>query len=312
MSKDYPTARSAPKRLKIAITGASGFLGRVMARESEERGHEVLRLSRRAADAVVAVDWDQSPEILAGQLRGFAPDCVIHCAGSASVAASLEAPHLDLQASVGTWTHLLEALRFSGVNPLVLFPSSAAVYGNPDKLPVDERAALQPISPYGRHKKIAESLAEEYRARFGLNVVVLRLFSVFGPTQKRLLVRELFEKHTGGPGAVEIGGSGQETRDFLSEWCVADAMLQLSSQPKTTGEWVFNLASGVERSIMEVACEMRTITQSGKEIICLQQARPGDPARWHADTQRIRLRLPGWSPLPFDVALQRTVADWMS
>ncbi len=303
--------------MKVVVTGASGFLGRVMSRESSLRGHHVMVISRKGEDieqtstAVRSVSWRQPPQVLAKLLSEFSPDCIIHCAGSASVAASLISPYDDHQASVGTWLHLLEAVRLSKTKPLVVLPSSAAVYGNPAELPVSEGSPLYPISPYGLHKKIAEDIAAEYREHFGLNVLIVRLFSVFGPTQKRLLVWELYNKFCGTQEIAEIAGTGHETRDFLSEWCVADAILQLATKSAEIPS-VINLASGTERSVIQVANILRLLTNSDKSVICLNQPRPGDPTQWQADTSRLSSLLPEWKPMAFDEALGRTIAAWQS
>jgi UDP-glucose 4-epimerase len=306
--------------MRIAVTGGSGFLGSVLSREASRMGHEVMVWTQQGPPAgseaagTLHLTWEASPAGLAGHISAFAPDCIIHCAGSASVADSLKDPHADLRASLGTWSVLLEEVRLSGGRPLVIFPSSAAVYGNPAALPVREDAPRRPVSPYGMHKKLCEDLAAEYLAHFGVPTLVLRLFSVLGPSQKRLLVRELYERCAADTGDVVIAGTGGETRDFLSEWCVADAMVSLAALSKQTGSEVpgsvLNLASGEERTVLEVAHCMRDLVCPGRPVSCRGEARPGDPVRWHADVAGIKKLVPAWRPLPFRTALERTVAAW--
>ena len=310
MSKETPSAPADRTGRRMLVTGASGFIGRIVAREAAAE-HEVFKGSRRAASQPdeITIDWDSPPAELAAHIARIAPDCIVHAAGSASVAASIDEPEKDRAASLGTWSHLLEAVKLSGLKPRVIFPSSAAVYGNPASLPVSEEAPLHPISPYGRNKTACES----HECRCDARIIIARLFSVFGPSQKRLLVHELFEKFTGASPEVMIGGTGNESRDFLSEWCVARAMVQLATckLPADAGTpLILNLASGEEHSILNVANTMAGLLGSRKNIRCLGRVREGDPLHWRADITRLRNVLPGWQPLPFREALDRTLRIW--
>ncbi|WP_170157517.1 NAD-dependent epimerase/dehydratase family protein [Roseimicrobium gellanilyticum] len=315
MSMPPLTPGSQPS-MRLLVTGAAGFLGRVMVREARAAGHEVWAAGRHqpAGSQALPIDWDQHPEVLAGHLHEIRPDCIIHGAGSASVAQSMQSPHEDLRASFGTWSHLLEAVRISKLKPLVIFPSSAAVYGDPESLPVREEAPLHPISPYGWHKMLCECLAREHHDHFGLPVVITRLFSVFGASQHRLLVWELFDRFRGSGATVDIDGTGEETRDFLSEWDVSSALLMLASKRDTFAQrgtpWIFNLASGQQRSILDMAHAIGAGLQSDKPIRCLNRKRPGDPLHWEACTERLETFLPEWRPLAFPQALQQTLHHW--
>lgn len=321
MSKESPHTGTQKLPVRIAVSGVSGFLGGVVARAAHAQGHKVMgwtsegSVPRFASACARHETWNTSVESLAGHLRAFRPQCIVHCAGSASVASSLQSPYADLQASFGTWSLLLEAVRVSGERPLIIFPSSAAVYGNPSTLPVKEDAPLLPISPYGTHKKLCEELAASYHRHFGIPVVVLRLFSVFGPSQRRLLVHELFERCSSSADHLMIAGTGAETRDFLSEWCVSDAILSVARLHGDSGNLpalprILNLASGEEHSVFDVATRLRDLVCPERPITCLGQELTGNPSRWHADTSALRRLIPHWQPLPIQIAMERTVAEW--
>lgn len=258
--------------------------------------------------------WPDDSSSLAEAISKSRPDVIFHGAGSASVVRSFADTEADRAASVGTWSNLLEAIRLSGMNPLILFPSSAAVYGNPDQLPVCETAPLRPISPYGRHKVECEDLARKYRDEHGLQVVVLRLFSLFGPRQKRLLVRELFEQASSPSAEVSLQGTGNETRDYLSAKDFGSAVVHLAERYRNGGlpsePWIFNLASGTETSVRELAESIASDCGSAKEVVCRNEVRPGDPVRWVADMTAFRHVCPEWNPRPFGDALQETIATW--
>ncbi|MFL6211412.1 MAG: NAD-dependent epimerase/dehydratase family protein [Pyrinomonadaceae bacterium] len=251
---------------------------------------------------------------LAGILRAFAPDVVLHGAGTASVAASLETPLDDLRAAVLTWANMLDAVRRSGLRPVILFPSSAAVYGNLAELPAREETPTQPISPYGFHKAACELLAREYADCFGLRTVVCRLFSLFGAAQRRLLVWELYRQCAGSDATVWLAGTGAETRDYLHIDDVAAALIALAtSQTRTTDEGrclSVNVASGVETSVLALARQVRDLVAPTKEIRCRGTARPGDPLAWRADITTLRALAPHWQPQPLAAALMRCVAQW--
>jgi UDP-glucose 4-epimerase len=278
---------------KVLITGANGFIGGSLANAWVCDGARVVGLCRRSAAASgldPRIEMQTSSftlDELAAELRRIEPDVLFHAAGTASVAESLENPNKDFAATVALFQTVLEATRRSGTRPVVVYPSSAAVYGNPEILPVSENAAVRPLSPYGYHKAMAELLAQEYAACFDIPVLVVRLFSVFGARQRRLLVWELFRKLRE-EAEVEVQGTGQEIRDFLAVEDVATAVAALARAVSSTrGCTIANVASGRGTSVRDMAELMRRLTGSEKRIAYANQRRPGDPDRWIADIARL-------------------------
>lgn len=304
--------------MKILVTGSRGFVGGSVGRFAAAAGHDVLGIARSSQPEP---DWPgryAQSDVLSGSLldllNDFAPDLVLHAAGTASVGGSLSAPLEDFQAAVLTWANLLENVRKSGVRPLVVFPSSAAVYGSPDTLPVAEDAPVNPVSPYGFHKAACELIAREYAECFGLNVLVCRLFSLFGPRQRRLLVWEIFEHLRGPEPTVRLQGTGLETRDYLHIDDLASALLALAAHPafaEASGTArLINLGSGQETSVLDLARWMSALQGGDKPVACLGHDRPGNPARWSADTRRLRSLLPAWEPAPLADGLARCMNFW--
>jgi UDP-glucose 4-epimerase len=292
--------------MRLLVTGARGFVGFAVAEAAASRGWEVCGIGRAAQ---APENWsghyswaDVAHSDLTPLINGFKPDVVFHGAGSASVGQSFATPVDDLRASVLTFASLLDAVRRSNQRPAVLFPSSAAVYGNPSHLPISETAPTKPISPYGFHKLQCEMLAEEYRACFGAKVIVCRLFSLFGPRQKRLLVWELFRQFTSEKPFVQLEGTGKETRDFLSAGDAASAIIELAEQC-IDGTWngsnTFNIGSGEETMVMALANTLAAILGSEKPIQPGEATRVGDPARWQADITRLKrlVRIFPFAPL---------------
>ncbi len=206
--------------------------------------------------------------------------------------------------------NVLDGVRRSGVAPVVVQVSSAAVYGNPRSLPVDELADKKPISPYGYHKLFCEMLALEYAQSYGISSVICRVFSLFGPLQKRLLVWELYRQFAGGAERIELQGTGNETRDFLHVEDLADAILRLAVVAPRNQVTTLNVASGVETSTRALATTMGELLGSAKKVFCRCESRPGDPVRWWADTSYLHSLLGDWQPRTLKEALTRTVNEW--
>lgn len=292
--------------MKLLVTGARGFLGSTIAEAAARRGWEICGIGRSAQ---APADWpgrycwaDVAQSDLTPILDGFAPDIVFHGAGSASVGQSFDTPIDDLRGSVLAFACLLDSVRRSSTRPVVIFPSSAAVYGNPVRLPISEKDRTEPISPYGFHKLQCEILAREYAECFGLKIILCRLFSLFGPRQKRLLVWELFQQFLGEDQVVRLQGTGGETRDFLPADDAVDAMLEVAMlQLNLNGATpeIVNIASGIETSVLDIAGAIGRILGSHKAIQTGKATKTGDPIRWQADVTRLKstLSVPLGSPL---------------
>ena len=277
--------------MRVLITGSRGFLGSTFAAFATAQGHDVLGLGRTAQPPPGwpgQYAWtDVAHADLSPLINGFRPDLVFHGAGSASVGGSFQSPLDDLRASVYTFANTLEGVRRSDHRPVVLFPSSAAVYGHPSRLPVGEDDPTRPISPYGFHKLAAEQLGREYAACYGLRVVLGRIFSVIGPRQRRLLLWELFQQFTGDEPQVILEGTGEETRDFLHADDVVGIFLRLGEafgRGKEGACVAVNVGSGVETSVRGLVELTARLLRSDKPVHYQTHGRLGDPARWVADT----------------------------
>jgi UDP-glucose 4-epimerase len=301
--------------VRILITGISGFIGGSFGRYAAEADHVVMGAGRsREASKTWSGLYScvSDSDSLANLIQDFLPDALINAAGTASVGASIQDPLGDFRGSVQTCAEVLEAVRRSGTKPLVIIPSSAAVYGNPASLPVDEDVSLKPISPYGFHKAGCELLAREYSECFGLKVVICRFFSVFGPAQRRLLVWELYNQLAGPNQITWLDGTGNETRDFLYIDDLTTALLRLIENfPSAERESVIvNVASGTETSVLTLAEMVRDLVAPQKEIRCHGNLRQNDPLRWQADVSRLQQLLPSWQPRPLTEGLALCTASW--
>jgi UDP-glucose 4-epimerase len=262
---------------------------------------------------------DLSCSDLSGSIQDFAPDIVLHAAGPASVGSSFAEPLKDLHAGVKTWANTLAGVHRSKLRPLILFPSSAAVYGNPKKQPISEDHVLAPISPYGFHKVVCELLAREYSRCFGLDILICRAFSIFGVAQRRLLIWELFQRFTGCDSTVWLDGTGAESRDYLDIDDFAAALFQIvdgvhqkdTKSRCASGETlILNLASGEEIGVVHIAEQIGKLLASDKPINCRGITRRGEAKNWRADVSLIRSLIPKWRPKPFSLALSQCIGQW--
>jgi nucleoside-diphosphate-sugar epimerase len=242
-------------------------------------------------------------------LRTWRPEAILHAAGSASVGESISDPLQDLRALAMTLGNTLDGIRRAGIMPVLLIPSSAAVYGNPATLPVAETGAVAPISPYGFHKAACEILGREAAELMGLRVVVCRFFSVYGTQQRRLLIWEVYQQLAGEAPVIELQGTGSETRDFLHIDDACAAMLSLAQHARR-GATVVNVASGTEVSVSQLVEEMKRLTERDKMLMCHGAPRPGDPRHWGADITRLLGLVPAWKPKPLNEGLAETIAEW--
>lgn len=203
--------------MKVLILGSKGFLGQHCVRHfSELKDVEVFMCD-------VIVDYNSNNYFLldAGNpsyselfLRHQFDVC-INCSGAASVQDSVQHPQRDFTLNVFNVFRQLEAIR--KFNPTCKFInlSSAAVYGNPDTLPIEENTNLAPISPYGKHKLMAEQICQEFHDNFGIATLSLRVFSAYGPGLKKQLFWDLHKKYKYISESIELHGSGLESRDFI-------------------------------------------------------------------------------------------------
>lgn len=301
----------------LLIIGANGFIGGVIGRAWRSRGGNVIGLARPEARADVANmtfpihRCSLTPDVVESAIDRFAPDAVLHAAGTAAVGASLANPAADFAASVATAHAVLEGIRRSGRRPRFLFPSSAAIYGEPTTLPIAEAAPIRPLSPYGYHKAMAELLIQEYARCFDVPALIVRLFSVFGPHQKRLLVYELFERFRRDD-VVTVQGTGDEMRDFLHEDDLAAAVLNLLpriSEPIV----IVNLATGQGTRVKTVAATMQRLMKSSKELRYANAVQPGNPSQWTADISALRACAPDLNyaaATDFQQRLATTLRRW--
>lgn len=273
---------------KVLVTGSSGFLGSAFCRHFAAAGDDVLGLDQAIPLVGAAYrqrQCDLGTADLPELLREESPEVLVHCAGNANVGLSVQDPLMDLHGSVVLLTRLLHACELAGIRPRVLFLSSAAVYGNPERLPIGESDPRRPVSPYGLHKAACEDLCGYATRVQGFDCRVLRIFSAYGAGLRKQILWDLCGKLCR-PGEVSLFGTGDETRDFVNGRDVVRAADLVLRAGEPGG--IYNVASGRETRIADlVASLLRAAGEDASRVRFNGQGKAGDPLNWRADVSRI-------------------------
>jgi UDP-glucose 4-epimerase len=295
----------------VVLTGGGGFLAGHIARAFDAAGWRTTGIGRsdpnHQAGRFAAFHFDDlsDPKRIASIFERDGPEALVHLAAPASVPESVRNPREDFRAHVMPTLNVFEAVRIARGPIRVVLISSAAVYGNPDSLPVSESAPLAPISPYGFHKVHQELLLDEYAAIHGVRGCKARLFSTYGENQRRLAVWDIARRAIGGE--TTVMGSGDETRDYLYAGGAGRAIVIIAERGELRGEAI-NVSSGEEVSIRGLAAEIFRLAAVNGEPRFTGETLPGSPSRWRADISRL-LAL-GFEPPSWSSGLGRTI-EWI-
>jgi UDP-glucose 4-epimerase len=232
---------------KILITGGAGFIGQHLASRFMEGGQKV-----HIYDVEKPVTGDQSTvgDIFdSGRLEDAVKDCdvVVHLVGLADSGVAQREPAKSFKLNVESLQAVLEACRVCN-SKMLIFPSSAAVYGYTEDLPITEKTPVKPNIVYAWHKYICEGLIKAYNDSYGLNFVILRLFNVYGKGNKGVIGAFLDKAKAGE--TIESFGPYQY-RDFIYAGDVSEAMYRAVIYEKAMNR-IINIGSGQGTQIREI------------------------------------------------------------
>jgi UDP-glucose 4-epimerase len=213
---------------------------------------------------------------------------VFHLAANSYIPPSVTNPALDFHANLYNTFSLLEGLRRTPDAPCLINVSSAAVYGNPASLPIRETDATVPIAPYGVSKLAGERYVAVYGQLYGIRAASVRLFSVYGPRQRKQVVYDVFCKLRRTPERLEMLGDGSQARDFVDVLDVVQALMVVAKMGPCHGE-VYNVASGTSRTIANLVEACCRVCGVSPEIVYTGHIRPGDAEKWEVDISRLKL-----------------------
>jgi len=255
---------------KVLITGGAGFLGSHLVEKLVTSGDvDVIvldDLSSGFEENLQSVLSTGKAQLVKADVRNYkavssvAKDCeyIFHLAAyipntvGHAIVTSTTYPEIDMDVTIRGTLNILRCARLN--DSKVLFASTAAVYGEPEHLPVKENHPIQPISPYGVAKSAAELYCELFRKLYGLKIVVARLFNVYGPRQRKYVVYDILKRLHDNPTELKIHGSGDQVRDFIYVEDAVEFLVLLMQKC----EGVFNVGSGKATTIRElvnIICE---------------------------------------------------------
>ena len=315
--------------MKVLVTGGAGYVGSVATEELIRAGHEVVvfdNLSQGHREAVhpkakLVVGDLAKPEDINAVFTEFKPEAVMHFAARSLVGESMQKPFLYIGENVTNGLNLLRATVTHGVKRFI-FSSTANLFDNPVKIPIDETATIIPGSPYGESKFIIERMLFWLEKTHGLRFACLRYFNAAGATAERgedhnpetHLIPIVLQVALGKRKNVTVFGTDYATpdgtcvRDYIHVVDLAQAhILALGELDKRS--CIYNLGNGNGFSVKQVIETARAIT--GHEIpVEYGVRRPGDVATLVAGSDKIRTEL-GWKPVYTDVhSVIQTAWNW--
>lgn len=302
---------------RILVTGGAGYIGSICVEQLLDAGHGVAVFDNLSEGHCKAVD-DRArffqgdladPGVIKLAIDEYKPDAVMHFAANALVGESMTNPAKYFKNNVCNGLNLLNAMMEAGVKRLV-FSSTCATFGIPERIPIDETLPQKPINPYGESKLLFEKILRWYGEIHGLTFVALRYFNAAGASERfgedhRIethLIPNVLKVALGQRPKAQVFGTDYETpdgtciRDYIHIFDLAKAHI-LALEAKESA--FYNLGTGGGTSVKEIIETCRAVT--GRDIPVEEMPRrAGDPPRLIAGSDKIRREL-GWEPQHQDI-----------
>jgi len=273
--------------MTILIIGSKGFIGSHVYTHLSQCGYEVWGcdvVTDYTSEHYLQVDATNADFNNLFEQLPF--DVCVNCSGAASVPDSFLHPRRDFQLNTANVFAILSAILLHNKNCRFINLSSAAVYGNPISLPIREDAPLQPLSPYGQHKKMSEQILKEFTDWYGLKTCSLRIFSAYGVGLQKQIFWDTYRKMAQSDKAV-FWGTGEETRDYIHVRDIAK-VIELSIHNAPFQAEAINVANGVQITIKQAIELFAELYHYKGTVAFNKEVREGDPRFWEADTSVIR------------------------
>lgn len=296
--------------MRYLVTGGAGFIGSHVVETLLKQGIFVRVLDNFSTGKRENLEGDlRDASRVEEAVRGI--EVIFHEAAFVSVPQSMQEPQTCFDVNITGTSLLFDAARRAGIRRAVI-ASSAAVYGESDALPLVEEMPLQPVSPYALSKRVTEMYAELFTRSFGLEVVALRYFNVYGPRQRpdsmyaaavAIFARRLLEQKP-----VTVFGDGGQTRDLIHVRDVVRANLIASEHPDAAGS-VFNICTGRETCLLDLLDVMYELFPGAQQPE-FSAPRPGDVYRSVGSPQKTAEGLGFHAQVSLADGLKETI-DWM-
>jgi UDP-glucose 4-epimerase len=311
--------------MKYLVTGGAGFIGSHIVQTLLEQGGSVRVLDnfstgkRENLEGLRGQFSEDQFEILEGDLRDptfveesvSGIDIIFHEAAFVSVPQSIKEPQTCFDVNITGTSRLLDAARAADVRRAVV-ASSAAVYGESDAFPLVEETLPQPLTPYAVSKRVKEMYAELFTGSYGLEVVALRYFNVYGPRQRPdsmyAAAVPIFGRRLLDGRPVTVFGDGGQTRDLINVRDVVRANLIAAEHPGAAGK-IFNICTGIEARLLDLLDVMYELIPNAPPPE-FAAPRPGDIYRSVGSPQKAMDVLGFRAEVSLVDGLKETI-DWM-
>jgi UDP-glucose 4-epimerase len=284
---------SNPDRsMNVLVTGGAGFLGSNVIRAFADRASVIAVCgSSSVVDRPEVESWIPGP--ITSEVLGrvpFVPDVIVHCAGSSSVPRSIADPAGEFARTVPPLLALLSRMQDAWPQAHLIYPSSAAVYGNQMSQKIPENVQRLPTSPYGLFKVLSEDMIEYYSRSYGLKCSVIRFFSLYGIGLRKQILWDAAWKLLRGDGV--FWGTGHEERDMLH---VEDAIsLIMKIVDLSKGGEILNAGTGRGVAVGSLLSRIQQYLGTCVPLVFKGEIRAGDPVRLVSDP-RVSQEY-GWQP----------------
>ena len=254
--------------MKVLVTGGAGFIGSNLVKSLLAQGDDVVVLDNLSSGFKKNLVLMPQVRFIEGDIRQSSlldtimdgVEVIYHLAASVGNKRSIDNPYLDAEINMIGTLNLLEAARLHQVKKIVV-SSSAGIFGELKTLPIREDHAIEPRTPYGCSKLYEEKIALAYADLYGIHVIALRYFNVYGPHQRfdaygNVIPIFLFNMLQEKP--IYIYGDGEQTRDFVNVSDVVSANIKAAEASNVTG--VFNIASGTSVTINQLISSLMMVS----------------------------------------------------
>ena len=268
--------------MRVCVTGGAGFIGSHLVDRLIALGHMVLVIDNLTTGVrefvnpkATFIEMDVRDANIESIFADFKPQVVFHEAAQTMVPASMENPKMDCDVNLLGLVNILEASRKYKVEHF-LMPSSAAVYGDLDTLPLTEDMIGKPTSFYGLTKLTGEGYLRIYEQAFGLKTVYFRYSNVYGPRQGdggEGGVISIFTRLINEGQGLTIFGDGEQTRDFIYVDDVVEANIKAMNHPELTG--VYNISTNTSTSVNKLVSYFKSISNNDLPVY-YEAERTGD------------------------------------
>ena len=309
--------------LRILITGGAGFIGSHLTDKLLELGNEVicfdnfdsyyLNKEKNIEQNLMNPNYKLiKADILNYNLLKIAMkkvEIIFHLAAQPGVRFSIENPRKTVQVNVLGTVNVLKAVLEQNVRK-VIFASSSSVYGEPKRLPLDEKHPTNPISPYGLSKLCSEKYCQLYHTLHKENIVILRYFTVYGSRQRPDMAIHKFTKLIVQGEPPIIYGDGLQSRDFTYVDDIVNGTILAAENDEATGQ-IFNLASGSKITVNKLVKLLIRLLEKGKIKPIRTETQRGDVSHTHADITKAKSVL-GYQPKTSLLQGLKTFVRWYS